>query len=111
VLTEELGAMVDRSVAGGFGPHKESTLPRYCQTCEVRDACWGGCPKHRFATTPDGEPGLHYLCVGYKKFFRHIRKYLRAMTTLLESDLPVSLVMQAVDGPLIVTRKPTPPAG
>jgi uncharacterized protein len=109
VLTDELGAMVDRSVAGGFGPHKESTLPRYCQTCEVRDACWGGCPKHRFAVTPDGEPGLHYLCAGYKKFFRHIRKYLRAMSTLLENELPVSLVMQAVDGPLIVTRKPAAP--
>jgi len=74
----------------------------------VRDACWGGCPKHRFAVTPDGEPGLHYLCAGYKKFFRHIRKYLRAMTTLLENELPVSLVMQAVDGPLIVTRSPPP---
>lgn len=56
------------------------------------------------ATTPDGEPGLHYLCVGYKKFFRHIRKYLRAMGTLIENDLPVSAVMQAIDGPLIITR-------
>ena len=26
------------------------------------------------------------------------------MTTLIENDLPVSIVMQAVDGPLIVTR-------
>ncbi|HSB23827.1 MAG TPA: anaerobic sulfatase maturase [Burkholderiaceae bacterium] len=106
VLDDELGAMVERSVASGFGPHKETSLPRYCRECEVRDACWGGCPKHRFATTPDGEPGLHYLCVGYKKFFRHIRKYLRAMTTLIENDLPVSAIMQAIDRPLIVTRGP-----
>jgi uncharacterized protein len=105
VLTDNLGAMVERSVANGFGPHKEKSLPRYCQQCEVKEACWGGCPKHRFATTPDGEPGLHYLCAGYKKFFRHIRKYLRPMATLLENDLPVSLVMKAVDGPLMVTRK------
>ena len=96
--------MVERSVANGFGPHKESSLPRTCQQCEVKEACWGGCPKHRFATTPDGEPGLHYLCAGYKKFFKHIRKYLRAMTTLLENDLPVSAVMRAVDGPLIITK-------
>ncbi|MDZ7589350.1 MAG: anaerobic sulfatase maturase [Rubrivivax sp.] len=109
VLTDELGAMVDRSVASGFGPHKETTLPRQCRECDVKQACWGGCPKHRFAVTPDGEPGLHYLCAGYKKFFRHIRKYLRAMTTLLENELPVAMVMQAVDGPLIVTRKPAPP--
>jgi uncharacterized protein len=104
VLTDDLGQMVERSVASGFGPHKEKSLPRYCRECEVRDACWGGCPKHRFATTPDGEPGLHYLCAGYKKFFRHIRKYLRAMTTLIENDLPVSAIMKAIDGPLIITR-------
>ena len=33
-----------------------------------------------------------------------IRKYLRAMATLLESNLPVSAVMQAIDGPLVITR-------
>jgi uncharacterized protein len=104
VLEGSLGAMVEASVASGFGPHKEKTLPRYCRDCEVKEACWGGCPKHRFATTPDGEPGLHYLCAGYKKFFRHIRKYLRAITTLLENDLPVSAVMRAVDGPLVISR-------
>ncbi len=108
VLSDDLGAMVERSVAGGFGPHKEKTLPGYCRSCEVKEACWGGCPKHRFAVTPDGEPGLHYLCAGYKKFFRHIRKYLRAMTTLIENDLPVAAIMQAVDGPLIVTRPGAP---
>jgi uncharacterized protein len=106
VLTDNLGEMVERSVASGFGPHKEKTLPRYCRECEVKEACWGGCPKHRFATTPDGEPGLHYLCAGYKKFFRHIRKYLRAMGTLMENDLPVSYVMQAIDTPLIIPGKP-----
>ncbi|MEF9996324.1 MAG: anaerobic sulfatase maturase, partial [Burkholderiaceae bacterium] len=62
--------------------------------------------KHRFTLTADGEPGLHYLCAGYKNFFRHIRKYLRAMTTLIENDLPVATVMQAIDGPLIITRTP-----
>jgi uncharacterized protein len=104
VLNGNLGAMVEGSVAAGFGPHKEQTLPRYCRECEVKEACWGGCPKHRFARTPDGEPGLHYLCPGYKKFFRHIRKYLRGMATLLENDLPVSYVMEAVKGPLIIRK-------
>jgi uncharacterized protein len=49
-----------------------------------------------------GEPGMHYLCPGYKKFFRHIRKYLRAIAQLLENGLPASLVMDAVDGPLVI---------
>lgn len=104
VLTESLGTMVERSVANGFGPHKERMLPRYCRMCEVKEACWGGCPKHRFAMSTEGEPGLHYLCVGYKKFFLHIRKYLRAMATLLENELPVSYVMEAIKGPLIIRK-------
>jgi uncharacterized protein len=111
VLHDELGAMVERSVASGFGPHKESTLPRTCQQCEVKQACWGGCPKHRFATTPEGEPGLHYLCPGYKKFFRHIRKYLRPMATLIEHNLPVSLIMQAIDAPLSFNISQTSSSG
>lgn len=107
ILTNDLLPMVEGSVASGFGPHKERTLPRYCQECDVKEACWGGCPKHRFAVTPDGEPGLHYLCAGYKKFFRHIRKYLRAMGTLIENDLPASHVMEAVKGPLVIRRPGT----
>ena len=105
VLNDDLAHMVESSIASGFGPHKEKTLPRCCRECDVLEACWGGCPKHRFATAPDGEPGLHYLCAGYKKFFRHIRKYLHAMTQLLGEGLPVSLVMEAAKGPLVIKIK------
>lgn len=104
VLTDKLGAMVEQSVASGFGPHKETTLPRWCRECDVLTSCWGGCPKHRFTESPHGEPGLHYLCAGYRKFFRHIRKYQRAMATLIQNDLPISYVMDAVKGPLVITR-------
>jgi uncharacterized protein len=104
ILHDDLAHMVEASVAAGFGPQKETTLPRYCRECPVLNACWGGCPKHRFTTSPRGEPGLHYLCAGYKKFLLHIRKYLRAMTALLENDLPVSYVMEAVKGPLVIQR-------
>jgi len=51
------------------------------------------------------EPGLHSLCAGHKNLFRHIREYLRAMGTLIENDLPVPFVMQAIDAPLIVKGK------
>ena len=33
----------------------------------------------------------------------HIRKYLRAMTTLLENGLPAAEVMKAVQGPVVGT--------
>jgi len=102
ISTDNLLQMVEKSVQSGFGITKETALPRWCRECEVLAACRGGCPKHRFAKTYYDEPGLHYLCPGYKKFFLHIRKYLRAMTTLLENGLPASYVMDAVKGPLVI---------
>jgi uncharacterized protein len=104
ISTDNLLQMVGKSIQSGFGATKETALPRWCRECEVLTACRGGCPKHRFARTYDEEPGLHYLCAGYKKFFLHIRKYLRAMTTLLENGLPASYVMDAVKGPLVIKR-------
>jgi uncharacterized protein len=102
ILADALPAMVQKSLDSGFGISKETALPRWCQECEVLPACQGGCPKHRFETTYYDEPGLQYLCAGYKKFFLHIRKYLRAMATLLENGLPASRVMDAIDGPLVI---------
>lgn len=102
VLADALPALAEQSRRMGFGVTKETALPQKCRECEVLAACRGGCPKHRFARTLNDEPGLHYLCPGYEKFFRHIRRYLRAMTQLLENGLPVSLIMQAVKGPLVI---------
>ncbi len=76
-----------------FGEAKESTLPEYCRQCDVRFACNGGCPKDRFTTTPDGEPGLHYLCAGYKTFFHHIDEPMRVMAGLVRSGRDATGVM------------------
>jgi uncharacterized protein len=78
-----------------FGLAKRDTLPKYCLQCDVRFACHGGCPKDRFATTPDGEPGLHYLCPSYKAFFGHIRPAMEAMCWLLRAGRAPS---QITDG-------------
>jgi uncharacterized protein len=102
IVTENLRDMAGMSRKSGFGVTKETALPRWCRECEVLAACHGGCPKHRFTQSYHGEPGLHYLCAGYQKFFRHIRKYLRVITTLLENGLPASEVMKAVKGPLVI---------
>ncbi len=66
-----------------FGQAKLDTLPAYCRSCDVRFACNGGCPKDRFLVTPDGEPGLHYLCEGYQQFFRHVDEPMKVMAGLL----------------------------
>jgi uncharacterized protein len=64
-----------------FGEAKRDALPRHCRECEVLPMCNGGCPKHRILRTPDGEPGLNYLCAGLKRFFQHSREPLARMAS------------------------------
>ncbi|RPI33919.1 MAG: anaerobic sulfatase maturase [Chloroflexota bacterium] len=66
-----------------FGQDKFDSLPQYCRKCEVLFACYGECPRNRFIHTPDGEPGLNYLCAGYKLFFNHINHPMSIMAELL----------------------------
>jgi uncharacterized protein len=68
-----------------FGRDKFDSLPKYCRECEVLFACYGECPRNRFAESPDGEAGLNYLCAGYKAFFNHIDGPMRRMAQLLRS--------------------------
>lgn len=75
--------LVSSEQQGKFGQDKFDTLPKYCRDCEVLFACYGECPRNRFIHTPDGEPGLNYLCAGYKLFFNHIGRPMRMMAELL----------------------------
>jgi uncharacterized protein len=79
-----------------FGLDKLTTLPRYCQHREVRFACHGACPKDRFIETPDGEPGLNYLCAGYRAFFRRVDPPMRIMAELLRRNRAPCEIMQIV---------------
>lgn len=77
-----------------FGRSKLTSLPNYCIQCEYRFACHGECPKHRFETTPDGEPGLNYLCQAYKMFFSYVHPYMQYMGDELAQQRPPANVMQ-----------------
>lgn len=90
-----------------FGQAKLDTLPQYCRDCEVRFACNGGCPKNRFAETPNGEPGLNYLCAGYKAFFTHIDKSMKLMADLLHQGRYADEVI----GLLAQGDRPSKPTG
>ena len=76
-----------------FGRDKLEKLPKYCLDCDVRFACNGECPKNRFITTPDGEPGLNYLCAGYKAFFHHIDEPLRLLGEIMRRNYPAAKIM------------------
>ncbi len=76
-----------------FGQAKRDTLPQYCLDCEVRFVCNGGCPKNRIISTPTGDPGLNYLCAGYRAFFNHIDNAMRFMAAQLRQKKPPAAVM------------------
>jgi uncharacterized protein len=77
-----------------FGQDKLATLPRYCRDCTVLFACHGECPRNRFVAAPGGEPGLNYLCAGYKLFWGHIDKPMKIMAGLLQQGRAPAEIMQ-----------------
>jgi uncharacterized protein len=77
-----LVALVDSAEQAAFGEAKHATLPGWCRNCPVLRFCNGGCPKDRFATSPEGEANLNYLCAGYRRLYEHVQPYLERMAAL-----------------------------
>jgi uncharacterized protein len=71
VREKSLGDMVFSPAQVRFGYAKSEKFPAYCRQCAYLTDCWGECPKNRFLLTPDGAPGLNYLCPAFKRFFAH----------------------------------------
>jgi len=92
-----------------FGTDKRNKLPRYCLQCDVRYACHGECPKHRFILAPDGKPGLNYLCDGYKLFFKHVEPYMEYMAKELTNKRPPANVMNWIKNKESQVVKPSIP--
>jgi uncharacterized protein len=83
-ITEtSLGDLVRSGRQLAFGRAKQKTLPAFCRSCEYLFACNGECPKNRILLTPDGEPGLNWLCAGLKAFFAHTERPMRLMAEIL----------------------------
>jgi len=80
-----------------FGADKNDKLPSQCRNCEYLFACHGECPKNRISRTADGEPGLNYLCSGYKKFFHHVAPYMDFMKKELQAKRPPANVMKELN--------------
>jgi uncharacterized protein len=94
IMDDPISSLVNSEQQWKFGLDKRDTLPKYCLECDVRFACNGECPKHRFIDTPDGEPGLNYLCAGYQGFFRHVAPYMQYMAGELRAQRPAANIMR-----------------
>lgn len=94
IRTHSLVEMMYSDRQQKFGNDKYAKLPRQCRECRYLFACNGECPKNRFATTADGEPGLNYLCAGYHQFFEHAAPYMDFMANELKNRRPPANVMK-----------------
>lgn len=104
IMSDDPDRMVESDVQKNFGKAK-SDLPRQCRDCSALFACKGECPKNRFMTTADGEPGLNYLCDGYYRYFRYIHRYMKAMVQLIESGLPAANIKDVIKGPQLYMKE------
>ena len=76
-----------------FGRQKRDTLPRQCRECKFLFACNGECPKNRFINDRYDEPGLNYLCEGYRQFFAHVAADMDFMTAELRAGRAPANIM------------------
>jgi len=84
IMETPVGELARSERQRAFGQAKQATLPAYCRACEYVFACNGECPKNRLLLTPDGEPGLNWLCAGLKAFFSYTDFRMRQMADILK---------------------------
>lgn len=97
ILETPLAELAGSARQRAFGQAKSAALPRPCRECRWLFTCHGECPKNRVLMTPDGEPGLNWLCAGLKAFFAHTERPMREMADLLKNGRYADEIM---------TRKP-----
>lgn len=78
-----------------FGRAKLESLPGQCKGCKWLRLCNGECPKNRFARTANGEPGLNYLCEGYRMFFEHTAPFFEFMKAELDAERAPANIMDS----------------
>ncbi len=96
IMETPLSVLMQKKQQRMFGESKWRDLPDYCKQCDVYKACYGDCPKHRFAKTPDKKQNLSYLCPAYKEIFTTIAPYMGIMAQLVRQGRPAPEIMEIV---------------
>ncbi len=82
--------LIETPIQQDFSLGKKSASDTFCDKCDQRDLCHGGCPAQRIGTTGELSFGnRHYLCESYYLFFSTIRPYLNAMSECLRNQVSV----------------------
>lgn len=83
IHSQDIAAMVNSPQNLAFAQRKATNISKDCLSCPYRQACNGGCPKHRFALSSDGKPNKHYLCEGFRRHLSHAVPALHQLYALL----------------------------
>ena len=91
--TSQLSEIIESPVQRSFGNDKKDVLPGQCRACSWLNVCNGGCPKDRFSLSEDGEPGLNYLCNGFRCFFSYAEKPLKQVIRYRKKGISLNVIM------------------
>ncbi len=92
ITTSSLSELVELPIQKQFGSNKKELLPSQCRACSWLSFCNGGCMKDRFILSENGEPGLNYLCSGYRQFFAHASQPVKRLIDLQRMGYPYEMI-------------------
>ena len=96
IRSQTLTEMLYGSKQQQFSDLKHQSLPQQCLACRYEFACHGECPKNRFVSDRYGNPGLNYLCEGYRRFFEHVAPYMDFMRNeIIYQRTPANVMLVA----------------
>jgi uncharacterized protein len=93
IKSSQLGSLIDTPEQRRFGNDKRDRLPGQCRSCHWLAVCNGGCPKDRFASAENGEPGLNFLCSGFRQIFAYAEQPLKQVMQLRKRDFAPNAIM------------------
>lgn len=91
---QSLSELLNSSRQISFGKNKKDSLTAYCRKCPWYKFCGGGCPKDRFALSPDGEEGQYYLCGGLEMLFAHAVPILEGIMDMSRKGMSPKEIME-----------------
>ena len=88
-----------------FGQHKLKKISKDCLNCAVRSVCNGGCPKHRFTISSDGQANKNYFCDGFSLHLHHVLPVMQQLLALIEQKTSLTRIRKIIKNDHYQQRK------